>query len=239
MIYLQNRLVVAAQVQDSLLQSITDPELASSFDTSGAELLYEIRLLSAQQRAAAARFIVENRLDAKGAQDLTRAMKDFSRRRGDKGWESFDYALPGDCLSFLYYRQSREHKNPSEKRTAALEQALKAAETEKARSGVLEGTSEGKGGKEGDRDSADRVLVVRLRLGEVAEGSSVVVLLVCIAEEWEQEVLAAPWKCRSEDEFGVVVAEKGYKSAWKKVGHSFTALFGNINFFSHPPLPLS
>jgi len=174
--------------------------------------LYEIRLLSAQQRAAAARFIVENRLDAKGAQDLTRAMKDFSCRRGDKGWESFDYALPGDCLSFLYYRQSREHKNPSEQRTAALEQALKAVETEKARSGVLEGTSEG---KEGDRDSADRVPVVRLRLGEVEEGSSVVVLLVCRAEEWEQEVLAAPWKCRSEDEFGVVVAEKGYKSAWK------------------------
>jgi len=221
----QNRLVVAAQVRDSLLQSITDPELASSFDTGGAELLYEIRLLSAQQRAAAARFIVENRLDAKGAQDLARALKDFPRRRGDKGWERFDYTLPGDCLSFMYYRQSREHKNPSEQRTAALEQALKAAETEKARSRVLEeleGTSEGKGEKEGDRDSADRVLVVRLRLGEVAEASSVVVLPVCRAEEREQEVLAAPWKCRSEGEFGVVVAEKGWERwvvlpAWEPV----------------------
>jgi hypothetical protein len=69
----------------------------------------------------------------------------------------------------MYYPQSREHKNTSEKRTAALEQALKAAETEKARTRVLEGTSEG---KRGDRVSAVRVLVVRLRLGEVAEASS-------------------------------------------------------------------
>jgi hypothetical protein len=47
-----------------------------------------------------------------------------------------------------------------------------------------------------------------------------VVSPVCRAEEREQEVLAAPWKSRSEGEFGVVVAEKGYKKcleAWKKV----------------------
>jgi hypothetical protein len=42
-------------------------------------------------------------------------------------------------------------------------------------------------------------------------------LPVCRAEEREQEVLAALWKSRSESEFGVVVAEKWYKSAWKKV----------------------
>jgi hypothetical protein len=206
--------VVGAQVRDSLLQSSTDPELVSSFDTGGAELLYEIRLLSAQQRAAAARYIVENRFDAKGAQDLARAMKDFPRRRGDKGWERFEYALPGDCLSFMYYRQSREHKNPSEQRTAALEQALKVAETEKARSMMLEeleGTSEGTGGKEWDTDNAVRVPVVRLRLGEVAEASSVVVLPVCRAEEREREVLEAPRECRSEGDFGVVVAEKGWE----------------------------
>ena len=51
----QNRLVVAAQVRDSLLQSNADHEVLSAFDTGGSELLYEIRLLSASQRVAAVR----------------------------------------------------------------------------------------------------------------------------------------------------------------------------------------
>lgn len=176
-------------------------------------MLYEIRLLNGQQRFAAARYIAENRLDAKGAQDLARAMKDFPRRRGDRGWKSFDYALPGDCLSFMFYRQSREHKNPSEQRTAALEQALEVAESEKAKSRVLrelERGGEAKDGVEGNVEEGVRVPVVRMMIGEVAEASSVVVLPVCRAEEREKEVLEAPWECRNEGEFGVVLAEKGW-----------------------------
>lgn len=134
----QNRLIVGAQVRDSLVHSKADPDLLAAFETGGAELLYEIRLLSASQRVAAARFLVENRCDGKAAQELARSMKDFPSRRGDKGWARFDYTLPGDCLSFMYYRQSREHRNPSEQRTSALEQALRVAETEAARNMILE-----------------------------------------------------------------------------------------------------
>ncbi|XP_030472233.1 rubisco accumulation factor 1.1, chloroplastic [Syzygium oleosum] len=209
----QNRLVVAAKVRDSLIQSQTDPDVVAAFDLGGAELLYEIRLLSAAQRSAAAEFIVRNKFDAKGAQDLARAMKDFPRRRGDKGWEKFEYKLPGDCLSFMYYRQSREHRNPSEQRTSALEQALTAAETEKAKGVILE-ELEGKGGegdgKEREVQGGVRVPVVRMKMGEVAEASSVVVLPVCRAEEREREILEAPWGCKSQGEFGVVAAEKGW-----------------------------
>uniref|UniRef100_I1NIM2 Rubisco accumulation factor 1 C-terminal domain-containing protein n=1 Tax=Glycine max TaxID=3847 RepID=I1NIM2_SOYBN len=173
----QNRLIVGAQVRDSLVQSNADPDLLAAFETGGAELLYEIRLLSA---------------------------------RGDKGWESFDYTLPGDCLSFMYYRQSKEHRNPSEQRTSALEQALRVAETEAARNVILE-ELEGKG-EEGDTvgegEAAARVPVVRLRIGEVAEASSVVLLPVSAAEE--REILEAPFESRSQGEFGVVVAEKGW-----------------------------
>lgn len=205
--------MVAAQVRDSLIQSKTDPEVVAAFDLGGAELLYEIRLLSAQQRSSAATYIVSNGFNAKEAQELARAMKDFPRRRGDKGWESFNYAHPGDCLSFMYYRQSREHKNPSEQRTFALEQALRVAETESAKSRVLEGlgdSGEQEGGEE-EIGHAVRVPVVRLKIGEVAEASSVAVLPVCRAEEKEKEVLEAPGECRTEGEFGVVVAEKGWR----------------------------
>ncbi|XP_054806369.1 LOW QUALITY PROTEIN: rubisco accumulation factor 1.1, chloroplastic-like [Prosopis cineraria] len=209
----QNRLAVAAQVRDSLVQSNADPEILSAFDLSGSELLYEIRLLSASQRLAAARYIVVNKLDGQGAQDLARAMKDFPRRRGDKGWKSFDYTLPGDCLSFMYYRQSREHRNPSEQRTAALEQALSVAETEKAKTEILE-ELKGEAGEEEAEEEVEqgvRVPVVRLKMGEVAEASSVAVLPVCRAEEREKELMEAPVECTSEGEFGVVVAEKGWK----------------------------
>ncbi|KAJ0079736.1 hypothetical protein Patl1_23192 [Pistacia atlantica] len=177
----QNRLVVAAQVRDSLVESNTDPEVLAFFDTGGAELLYEIRLLSASQRAAAARFLVENNCDAKGAQDLARAMKDFPRRRGEIAREKFNYVLPGDCLSFMYYRQSKEHKHPSEERTSALELALQVAESDEAKKLIereLQGDIEEKDDKE--------------RGGE-GKGIS-----------------EAPFECRSEGEFGVVAAEKGW-----------------------------
>ncbi|CAL0301804.1 unnamed protein product [Lupinus luteus] len=133
---LQNRLVVAAQVRDSLIQSNTDPQIISFFNIGGEQLLYEIRLLSAKQRASAAQFIVQNNLDADGAQELARAIKDFPSRKDERGRENFDYTLPGDCLAFMYYRQSREHnRNPSQK-TAALERALSVAQTHKAKIAV-------------------------------------------------------------------------------------------------------
>ncbi|XP_050221883.1 rubisco accumulation factor 1.1, chloroplastic [Mercurialis annua] len=207
----QNCLIVGAQVRESLIQCNTPEEIVSEFDTGGAELLYEIRLLSASQRTAAAAYIVNNKLDTKGAQDLARAMKDFPSRRGDVGWESYDFTLPGDCLSYMYFRQAREHRNPSEQRANALELALEVAESEKARNEVeREMSGDGKGG-EAVRDVPDvRVPVVRLRIGEVAESTSVVVLPVCRAEYRENEISEAPWECKSEGEFGVVVAEKAW-----------------------------
>ncbi|XP_038880540.1 rubisco accumulation factor 1.1, chloroplastic-like [Benincasa hispida] len=211
----QNIFVVGAQVRESLVQSNNaDPDVIAAFDTSGAELLYEIRLLSTEKRAAAARYIVENRLDIKGAQDLARALKDFPRRRGDKGWECFDYEEPGDCLAYMYYRLSREYNNPSEPRTAALEEALKVVVTEKARDlivGDLEGKGDGKEGVEEEIEVGIRVPVVRMKIGEVAEATTVLVMPVCKAGEGEKGVGEAPMELRSEGEFGVVVAEKEWR----------------------------
>ncbi|KAK4773112.1 hypothetical protein SAY87_028131 [Trapa incisa] len=209
----QNCLIVGAQVRDSLIQSGTSPDIISAFELGGAELLYEIRLLSASQRSAAAEFIITNSFDAKQANELARAMKDFPRRRGEKGWEQFDYNLPGDCLSFMYYRQSREHMNSPDQRAEALEQALSMAATEKARTAVLEEIEGGKSGKDGKGEEVEgvRVPIVRMKIGEVAEASSVVVLPVCRATNGETEVVEAPWECKGEGEFGVVAAEKEWQ----------------------------
>ncbi|KAL6323750.1 hypothetical protein AAG906_002218 [Vitis piasezkii] len=209
----QNRLVVAAQVRHSLLESSLDPQILSFFDNGGDSLLYEIRLLSARERLAAARYVVENRVDPRGAQELARAIKDFPRRRGDRGWECFDYNVPGDCLAFMYYRQSREHRNSLDKRRAALEKALEVAETEKAKRVLLEELERNDDADDGksEIEGAVRVPVVRMKTGEVAEATTVVVLPVCEAQEGVDVVLGAPLECRSQGEFGVVVAEKGWK----------------------------
>ncbi|KAJ4886188.1 hypothetical protein Rs2_25936 [Raphanus sativus] len=220
----QNRLIVGTQVRDSISQSLHEPELIAAFDTGGAELLYEIRLLSTTQRVAAATYIIDRGFDSKRAQDLARAIKDYPSRRGDVGWLDFDYNLPGDCLAFLYYRQSRENKNPSEQRTSMLQLALEAAESEKAKKKL---ERELNGGEEEEKVKVEEVKavtipVVRLKFGEVAGASSVVVLPVCKAEEGEKNVLEAPMEINAGGDFKVVEAERGWKRwvvlpSWKPV----------------------
>ncbi|XP_047325695.1 rubisco accumulation factor 1.1, chloroplastic-like [Impatiens glandulifera] len=208
----QNRIVVAAQVHDSLIQSNLDPDILSFFENGGAELLYEIRLLSQRERAESAKFVVQNKLDGEGAQELARSIKDFPRRRGDKGWECFDYNIPSECLSFTYYRQAHEYSGPSEERNAALKKALDLAVTEKARK-LIEDDLEGKSKteKETQIEEAVKVPVVRMKTGEIAEATSVIVLPVCKSEEKDKEVKEAPWECGTKGEFGIVEAEKEWK----------------------------
>ncbi|XP_059307845.1 rubisco accumulation factor 1.1, chloroplastic-like [Lycium ferocissimum] len=209
----QNRLVVGAQVRETLIEANLDQETLSFFDSGGAELLYEIRLLSARQRADAAKFMVRNGFDAKQANELARAMKDFPRRRVDYGWDKFNGDSPGDCLAFLFYRLAIEHAaaGAEELRMVAMEKALEVVESESART-LLVDVVEGKGvEKESVIDDVAMVPLVRMKLGEVAESSVVIVLPVCKAESREMEVEAAPWECGGVGDFGVVEAEKDWR----------------------------
>ncbi|KAL5712155.1 Rik1-associated factor 1 [Ranunculus cassubicifolius] len=208
----QNTFVVAAKVRDSLIQSQVEAETLQFFDQGGADLLYEIRLLNQSQRAAAARYMVKNNFDGRSARDLAKSIKDFPRRRGDLGWECFNYLFPGDCLAYMYFRQSREHNNPSDARTLALEKALESVETDKAKARVLAELNAKTGA--GDDTGAVvgvKVPVVRMRFGEVADATMVVVLPVCEDKDGEKGVLEAPVECKSGGLFGVVEAEKGWK----------------------------
>ncbi|KZV55247.1 rubisco accumulation factor 1, chloroplastic [Dorcoceras hygrometricum] len=210
----QNRLVVASQVRDSLVESC-DADTVSFFDTPGSpEILYEIRILNTEQRVASAKFIIKNGFEGKKAGELAKSMKDFPRRYAEKGWESFDADLPGDCLGFMYFRQAHEHKSASllELSKVTMEKALEMSESERAKQRVLadlEGTAGGEGGDVAVEELV-RVPVVRMSVGEVAQSSIVVVLPVCKAEGKGVEVEAAPWECGMVGDFGVVEAEKGW-----------------------------
>ncbi|KAK1409404.1 hypothetical protein QVD17_35930 [Tagetes erecta] len=220
----QSRLVVGAQVHDSLVQSGLDPQILQFYDNDGAGLLYEIRLLNATQRAAAARYMVEKKFEVGDANELARAIKDFPRRQGDRGWDCFDYTLPADCLAFMYYRQALENRD-SELKTAALEKALSVAVSEEAKTWItkeLDGNEEGAEGKDGGVADGVKVPVVRLNLGEIAEATVVAVLPVCRADDRGKEVAEAPWEYGSKGEFGIVEGEKEWSKwvvlpAWQPV----------------------
>lgn len=209
----QNRLIVAAQVRESIAETpFIEPETLAFFDSGGSEILYELRLLSADQRAAVATYIVNNRLDGEKARDIAKAIKDFpSRKEIVPGFDKFDYTKPGDVWAFTFFRQSREFTTLPEKRTSLLVKALEVAETEEAKGRIKEEMEGGKDAEmEKEKDVRSKVPVVRLKMGEVAEASSVVVLPVCNEEERENGVLSAPFECRTEGEFGVVVSNKGW-----------------------------
>ncbi|KAI3799907.1 hypothetical protein L1987_35212 [Smallanthus sonchifolius] len=213
-------------VRESLVQSGVDPEILEFYDKDGAGLLYEIRLLSASQRAATARYIVENKFEPGDANELARAIKDFPRRKGDRGWDCFDYTLPEDCLAFMYYRQALENRD-SELRASALEKALSVAVSERAQTWItkeLDGNDEDAEGQGRDGGVVDgvKVPVVRLNLGEIAEATVVAVFPVCVGDDRGKEVEAAPWEYGGEGGFGIVEAEKEWRRwvvlpAWEPV----------------------
>ncbi|GBG62114.1 hypothetical protein CBR_g29314 [Chara braunii] len=143
----QNNIIVGAQVYNSLRAGGLDPDVLAEFEVSGAEVLYELRILSNSQRKAAAEYVSAHKLDAKGARDLARAIKDHERKRGGDARRFFSTA-PGDCLAFSYYRLSREGRSEEERKEAA-EKGLEHAVTESARQAleaVLRGEREGRGG---------------------------------------------------------------------------------------------
>ncbi|KAK1421307.1 hypothetical protein QVD17_23539 [Tagetes erecta] len=211
----QNRLVVGAQVRDSLVQSGVDPEILQYFDLDGAGLLYEIRLLTNSQRADTAKYMIENKFETKDAQELAKAIKDFPRRRGDRGWDCFDYTLPADCLAFMYYRQALEYRE-TELRASALEKALSVVVSDKGKDWItkeMEGKIEdGEGqGRGGGMVDGVKVPVVRLNLGEIAEATVVAVFPVCDAGEKGKGVEDAPWEYKGKGDFGIVEADKGWR----------------------------
>ncbi|KAD5962057.1 hypothetical protein E3N88_13530 [Mikania micrantha] len=172
-------------------------------------------LLSNKQRADAARYMLQFKFETDDAQELARAIKDFPRRRGDRGWYCFDYTLPADCLAFMYYRQGLEYRE-SDLRVSALEKALSVAVSDRAKEWItkeLDGKNDdGEGqGRNGGVVDGVKVPVVRLNLGEVAEAKVVAVFPVCGSEEKLKGVEEAPWEYGCKGDFGIVEGEKGWR----------------------------
>ena len=77
----QNQVIVGSQVYNSLAEGGASEAARSHYTTRGSDVLYELRLLTHQERAAAAELTFIHKLDLEEAREVAKAIKDFSRFR--------------------------------------------------------------------------------------------------------------------------------------------------------------
>lgn len=125
----QNQIIVAAQVYETMLKVGVSDAARSHFGYKASDILYELRILKQEERAAAAELILEKNLDTDEAREVARAIKDFSRL--SKAPENFtDH--PGDIVAFQAWKTAKE-KSDLQERSRFIARGLKFAHTDTAR----------------------------------------------------------------------------------------------------------
>lgn len=127
----QNQIMVAAQVYQSIA-SLASPEVLARFERTGSDTLYEFRILTQADRAAAAALAVEKGIDSEAARDVAKAMKEYSRLA--KLPTGFTDAA-GDGIAYFYWKLARQQSD-LQARSRLIAQALRYAESETARKQV-------------------------------------------------------------------------------------------------------
>lgn len=108
----QNQVIVGAQVYTTMVNAGVSDEVRSHFQRKGSDILYELRILSQSERAVAAEFIFARNLDADGAAEVAKAVKDFSRRSTlPQGFSNH----PGDTVAYQYWRLAKQQANLQER----------------------------------------------------------------------------------------------------------------------------
>ncbi|MCL1465728.1 RuBisCO accumulation factor 1 [Argonema galeatum] len=125
----QNQVIVASQVYTSLVNAVVSDEVLEHFQQTGSDTLYEFRILTQPQRAAAATFVLEHKLDSLAAKDLAKAIKELSWLRNlPSGFTDH----PGDALAYQYWKYAREQSDLQE-RSRLIASGLKFVRSDSAR----------------------------------------------------------------------------------------------------------
>ncbi|MBD2082519.1 RuBisCO accumulation factor 1 [Leptolyngbya sp. FACHB-17] len=128
----QNQITVAAQVFDSMLKVGVSDAVRSYFGNRASDILYELRILSQSERAAAAELVFEKNLDTDEVHEVARALKDYSRL--SKQPEAFT-AHPGDAVAYQAWKSAKE-KTDLQERSRLIARGLKFAHSETARKAI-------------------------------------------------------------------------------------------------------
>ncbi len=102
----QNQVVVGSQVYNSLEKFGVSEATRSHYGTRGSDVLYELRLLTQEERAAAAELIFVHNVDADEAREIAKALKEFSYYRTLP--EGFS-AHPGDAVAHQVWKLARQN----------------------------------------------------------------------------------------------------------------------------------
>jgi Rubisco accumulation factor 1 alpha helical domain/Rubisco Assembly chaperone C-terminal domain/Rubisco accumulation factor 1 helix turn helix domain len=128
----QNQIMVAAQVFSSMLEVGIQPATETHFARLGSDSLYELRILSKKDRAAAADFLHERNINSDGSKEVAKAVKEFADlRQMPEGFSDH----PGDAVAYQYWRYAKQQNDLMEK-TRLVARGLMFAHTSTARQQV-------------------------------------------------------------------------------------------------------
>jgi Rubisco accumulation factor 1 alpha helical domain/Rubisco Assembly chaperone C-terminal domain/Rubisco accumulation factor 1 helix turn helix domain len=128
----QNQIIVAAQVFESMITVGIAPATEVHYTRSGSDSLYELRILSQEDRAATADYLHSRNIDSEGSKEVAKAFKEFSYLRQPP--EGFTHH-PGDALAYQYWRYSKQKSDLTEK-TRLIARGLMFAHTQGARNEI-------------------------------------------------------------------------------------------------------
>jgi hypothetical protein len=125
----QNQILGAVQVYGSIVNVGIPEPVKMHFEHRASDILYEFRVLSPQERAAAAEFAFTRGMDMLDARELAKSMKDFSRLSSPPAAFS---PHPGDIMAYFAWFAAKQ-KADLQARSSFIAKGLKFAHTEAAR----------------------------------------------------------------------------------------------------------
>ena len=128
----QNQIIVAGQVYQSITDRAVSAPALEHFTTRGSDSLYELRILSKDDRANAVQFIYDQGLDSEQVRDVVKALKEFSYRSDlPQGFTKH----PGDAVAFSYWNLARQTSDLQD-RSRLIAQGLRFAHSTGAREAI-------------------------------------------------------------------------------------------------------
>ncbi len=128
----QNQIIVGSQVFDSMMSVGVAPATQTHYQRVGSDSLYELRILSKEDRAATADYLYNRNIDSEGSKEVAKAFKEFSYMRQPP--EGFTHH-PGDAVAYQYWRYVKQKADLAEK-TRLIARGLMFAHSQGARTQI-------------------------------------------------------------------------------------------------------
>ncbi|MEM9807844.1 MAG: RuBisCO accumulation factor 1 [Cyanobacteria bacterium P01_D01_bin.56] len=128
----QNQIIVAGQVYQSITGGVVSNTVLEHFTARGSDSLYELRILSKDDRARAVQFIYDQGLDSEQVRDIAKTLKEYSYRNElPSGFTDH----PGDAVAFSYWNLARQ-TSELQSRSRLIAQGLRFAHSATAREAI-------------------------------------------------------------------------------------------------------